>query len=57
MQVTNPFSRTLTIAATGQTVGPGEAVEVDDDLGRHLLDQGWKPKTKTKPAAADDTED
>lgn len=50
MKLTNPHSRVLTIAATGQTVEPGATVDIDDPaIAQSLLEQGWpeakKPKT------------
>lgn len=51
MNVTNRTDTTLTIAATGQTVAPGESVKVDNDLGASLCEQVkvWCP-TPSKPA-------
>ena len=47
MLVSNRFSRTLTIAATGQTVGPGATVDVPDALAESLRAQGWVPESDT----------
>lgn len=33
--------------ATGATVAPGETVEVPDEVGVSLIDQGWTEATKT----------
>lgn len=46
MQVTNQRPYALVIAATDQEVGPGETVEVPDDLGRQLIEQpdNWAAK-------------
>lgn len=49
MKIRNVTDRARVIAATAQIVGPGETVEVDDDLGKSLLEQPdrWgKPTTK-----------
>lgn len=47
MKIRNVRERGLEIAATGQIVGPGDTVEVDDKLGRSLCKQedNWKPVT------------
>lgn len=47
MLFVNPHSRSLTIAATGQTVGPGETVDVPDDIAESLRAQGWVPESDT----------
>lgn len=39
MQIRNANSLTLEIAATGDFVDPGQTVEVDDALGKSLLEQ------------------
>jgi hypothetical protein len=38
----------LQIAATGQIVNPGEVVEVDDTLGKNLVEQDIWEKAPTK---------
>lgn len=47
MKIRNATSRPLTVAATGQTAGPGDVLEVDDDLGKHLCRQRdvWREST------------
>lgn len=39
MKIRNARNTARTIAATGQTVEGGDTVDVDDELGRALLDQ------------------
>lgn len=39
MEIRNVSSAALEIAATGQIVGPWESVEVEDGLGRSLVEQ------------------
>lgn len=51
MKITNKTSRTLTIAASGQTVEPGGTAEVEPALGKSLCKQqdvwGAAPAKKT----------
>lgn len=49
-----PYTEGAEIAATGQTVKPGETAEVDDELGRALCAQAdnWQPVTGSKAATA-----
>ncbi len=58
MQIRNARSQTLQIAATGDYVEPDATVDVDDELGRSLLEQpdNWQPaKTpKAKTTQEDD---
>ena len=51
-QVTNIHDRPLTIAATGQTVAPGDVVDVADELADRLVDQParWRPAPSPSPA-------
>lgn len=42
----------LDVVAIGETVERGKEIEVDDDLGKQLLAQGWvevRPKPPTQP--------
>lgn len=52
MKVQNLTSRTLEVA--GQTAGPGEAIEVDDDIGKSLCEQvdRWAKSTSKSPKKA-----
>lgn len=54
MQIKNVRSYALEIAKTGQLVEPGESVEVDDDLGKSLLEQpdNWAGEKKSKTTTA-----
>lgn len=56
MQIRNANSLTLEIAATGERVEPGDTVEVDDELGKSLLEQpaNWVKATKTTKSKEDD---
>ena len=49
MQVTNPGNRVF-LACVGDFVDSGASVDVPDDHGLSLIEQGWKP-TKAAPAA------
>lgn len=56
MKIVNVTTRTREIGVTGQRVEPGEAVEVDDALGKSLLEQpaNWgksKPEPKSTKTA------
>lgn len=55
-QIVNQRSKALTIAATGQTVEPGESVEVDDDLAAGLLEQpdNWSAAKPSRKTSGDD---
>lgn len=61
MKVRNVRDVALEIAATGQVVGPGEPVDVNDELGRSLCEQpgNWvavkASSTKATASVADDT--
>lgn len=56
MQIRNANSLTLEIAATGARVEPGATVEVDDELGKSLLEQpaNWAKVTKSTKSKEDD---
>lgn len=58
MKVYNVRPYSLEIAATGQVVEPGDAVEVDDKLGKALVAQpdNWS-KSKPKGSAKEPQED
>lgn len=57
MKITNITNRTRDIGVTGQVAGPGETIEVDDDIGKSLCEQEdrWKSakkdETPKKPVA------
>ena len=48
MNVTYPGPLEAITVADGQTVKPGQTIEVDDELGAHLVDeQGWTTPKKS----------
>lgn len=51
MKVTNPTKQTFTICATGDKVVGGATVDVDTQLGKQLVAQGWKQSKAKKTAA------
>lgn len=50
MHIRNQRPYALEIAATGERVEPGDTAEVDDDLGKSLLEQpdNWAPAKSEK---------
>lgn len=48
MKVTHDQSRALELTRLGLVAEPGEAIEVDDDVGKQLVAQGWTEVTATK---------
>lgn len=39
----------VTVLALGRQVKRGEAIDVPDDLGAQLVDQGWTPAPDPEP--------
>ena len=55
MKVRNPSDRAMFIPAGNMLVGAAETVDVPDELGVSLIDQGWV-EVKAKPSKQEESD-